>query len=180
MCATPKTFSPSLTCGPRDTWACSCCCFPFLGGMIRVYLKTIITLIYNNKQIQIIYKILYLYYLYIIFTNCNFLITKIHIKICIKICFMLKTMALMENVSICPAVWKQVKSNNKILHTINYTIILFTFMQKKYLNKLSNVCLYIHSNNCYYKIQLLVMTILTSRNISFIRRKKFQKSPLKR
>jgi len=33
MCATPKTTSPSRTCGPKDTWTCSCWTFPFLGAI---------------------------------------------------------------------------------------------------------------------------------------------------
>lgn len=34
MCATPKTTSPSRTCGPSDTWTCSCWTFPFLGAIM--------------------------------------------------------------------------------------------------------------------------------------------------
>jgi hypothetical protein len=32
MCATPKTSSPSATCGPRDTVASSLGALTFLGG----------------------------------------------------------------------------------------------------------------------------------------------------
>lgn len=36
MCATPKTSSPSATCGPRDTVFSSLGALTFLGGYIQV------------------------------------------------------------------------------------------------------------------------------------------------
>lgn len=145
MWATPKTTSPSRSCGPRETWTSSFCTFPLFGGISKkIACIQLLTRLFN--------RLFRYFYVLSFFTETFVQITKIDSKfiMCTEKKYTIQVTKIHPTTSKCYAKCKAIPKL-QLIYKYFFDKLKLIFLLHKYL--LSYTC------------KLYVRDLITSRQV---------------